>query len=146
MNSYPSQPRAFGWIAVWVLALILLFGSIGIGLWVFGVFTADIRGAGNAIKQRQSAVNRIQKQELFEQLAADYEGYLSKIAIAEGALTQAAKTGDSVNAGLRQTELLGLRQTCVDAAQQFNAESRKYTARIWKSAGLPLTLDPADCR
>lgn len=141
-GNYPSQPRLFGMAAAWIVASIVLIGLIVIALWAFGVFTSDVRGAGGAIKQRNSTVNRVQKQEMFEQIAADYDGYLVKIKVAVKA---AASATTDIDKQLRQTELVGLRQTCVDAAQQFNAESRKYTSRVWKSAGLPATLDAEGC-
>ena len=132
----------FGVGAAWLIGLVVLGGAVSVGLWAFGVFASDIEGAGGAIKQRNSTVNRVQKQEMFEQLAADYDGYLVKI----GGLVLAVKTTtDPTDKSLRQTELVGLRQVCVDAAQQFNAESKKYTSRVWKSTGLPVALDPEGC-
>ena len=137
-----SRRRLVGEVWFWILVILLIVGVVGIGLWGFGVFTSDIKGAGGAIKQRNSTVNRVQKQEQFEQLAADYDGYIVKI----NGLVIAVKTStDPTDKSLRQTELVGMRQVCVDAAQQFNAESRKYTSRVWKSAGLPATLDPEGC-
>ena len=126
------------WIGV-VLVLFVVLTLLGLG-WRYVI--SGPKGSVGAREQQQSAVNRVQKQEQFEQIAADYDGYLVKIKVAEKAV--AAATTD-VDKQLRQTELVGLRQTCVDAAQQFNAESRKYTSRVWKSAGLPATLDPEGC-
>jgi hypothetical protein len=137
-----SQKAVAGNIALWVIVAVVFVGLIGIGLWAFGVVTAPWAGQGGAFKQQQSATNRVQKQEMFEQIAADFDGYLVKIQIA----VQAAKEATGINKELRQTELVGLRQTCVDSAQQFNAESRKYSSRVWKSAGLPLNLDPTLCQ
>jgi hypothetical protein len=131
----------FGVFAAWTIALVIFIGALSVGLWAFGVFSSDIQGAGNARKQKNAAVTRIGKQEQFEQLAADYNGYLVKITVAKDSVKSAV--GEDVS--LRQTELTGLRQICIDTAQQFNAESRKYTARDWKSAGLPLTLNPEGC-
>jgi hypothetical protein len=137
-----SRRRMIGEAWFWILMVLLVVAVVGIGLWAFGVFTSDVRGAGGAIKQRNSTVNRVQKQEMFEQLAADYDGYIIKI---KAAVIAVSTTIDEDDKSLRQTELVGLRQVCVDAAQQFNAESKKYTSRVWKSAGLPLALDPEGC-
>jgi Tfp pilus assembly protein PilV len=145
MSSFyePKSQKAFaGNVMLWVIVAVVFVGLIGIGLWAFGVVTAPWKGQGGAFKQQQSATNRVQKQEMFEQIAADFDGYLVKIQIA----VQAAKDATGIDKELRQTELIGLRQTCVDAAQQFNAESRKYTSRVWKSAGLPANLDPTLCQ
>lgn len=124
------------------LAVIFLC-VLGFGIWGATVLISNVSGAGNAIKTKNSGVNRIQQQEQFEQLAADYTGFVAKIVLAKQAVTNAA--GDSVNLPLRRTELEGLQQQCIDAAQQFNANSRKYTARQWKSAGLPAQLDTSNC-
>lgn len=137
-----TQKGLFGNITLWVIGLLLLFGAIAIALWAFGVFTAPIRGQAGAFKQQQSATNRVQQQAKFEQIAADYDGYLVQIQNAQVAL----KSASSETRAQRETELIGLRQICVTAAQDFNAESRKYLAREWKSAGLPERLDPLACQ
>lgn len=139
------RKRLVGEMSFWALVAIgtvILVVVIGIGAWAFGVFTSDIKGAGGAIKQRNSTVNRVQKQEMFEQLAADYDGYLVKIKIAAFSVKSAP---DATEKSIRQTNLDGVRQICVDAAQQFNAESQKYTSRVWRSSGLPASLDPEGC-
>lgn len=136
------RKRLVGEVWFWIAVVIGIVAVIGIGAWAFGVFTSDIKGAGGAIKQRNATVNRVQKQEMFEQLAADYDGYLVKIGQLKLVV---ATTSNDIDKELRTTELLGMTQVCVDAAQQFNAESKKYTSRVWKSAGLPLALDPKGC-
>jgi len=138
-----SRRRMIGEAWFWILMVLLTAAIIGVGLWTFGVFTSDIKGAGGAIKQRNSTLNRVQKQEMFAQIAADYDGYIVKI---EAQKTAVATTIDKVDKSLRQTELVGMTQVCIDAAQQFNSESQKYTSRVWKSAGLPATLDPRECK
>jgi len=137
-----SRRRIIGETWFWIVAVIVVIAVVGIGAWAFGVFTSDIKGAGGAIKQRNSTVNRVQKQEMFEQLAADYDGYLIKVSQLKLVV---ATTSSDIDKELRTTELLGVQQICVDAAQQFNAESRKYTSRVWKSAGLPASLDAKEC-
>jgi len=137
-----SRRRIVGEAWFWILMAVTAVAVIGIGAWVFTVVTSDVKGAGGAIKQRNATVNRVQKQELFAQLAADFDGYVVKI---EAQKTAVATTIDKVDKSLRQTELVGMRQVCIDTAQHFNAESQKYTSRVWKSAGLPLTLNPKEC-
>lgn len=142
MTYYGKEERRFArGVAGWTLIALAFLLVVGGALWLLGVGTANVKGRGGAYKQKVSAVNRVQKQEQFEQLAADFDGYAVKIRLAKRAVSEA--TG--VDKQLRSTELVGLRQTCVDAAQQFNAESRKYSSRDWKSAGLPARLDPEEC-
>lgn len=137
-----SRKRIVGETWFWVMLVMSVIAVLGIGIWAFQVATSNVAGAGGAIKQRNSTVNRVQKQEMFEQIAADYDGYLVKI---KGLVVAVSTTTDPTDKQLRQTELIGMRQICIDAAQQFNAESRKYTSRVWKSAGLPPTLNPEEC-
>lgn len=140
--SDPSPKRILGLSAAvfaGLIAMIVVLTFIGLG-WRYII--AGPSGAVGAKEQQQNANTRVQKQELFEQLAADYDGYLAKIRIAKNALAAAST---DIDKELRQTELVGVQQTCVDTAQQFNAESNKYTAHVWKSAGLPATLDQEAC-
>jgi hypothetical protein len=137
-----SQPKLFGMGVLWVVGILLVVAVIGIAVWAFSVGTSNVKGAGDAIKQNNSAVNRVQKQEMFQQIAADYDGYLTNIEGAKAAVKDAVGTTQKQ---LRQTELIGLRQVCVSAAEQFNAESQKYSSRDWKSAGLPPSLDAKEC-
>lgn len=131
-----------GRIALYGVLVVLIVSALGFGGWAFGIWFSGPKGAGEAIKQNNSKVNRIGQQEQFEQLAADYDGFVVKIKAGKAAVASAVTETDKQ---LRATELVGLRQVCVDAAQQFNANSRKYTARDWKSAGLPARLDPDAC-
>lgn len=132
MSDYtqPSQKQLFGMLMAWLVALLIVVGAITLALWAFGVFTADIKGRGELVKTNKSAVNRIQKQEMFEQLYADLNGYKAKIGVARDAVE--ANPSD-----VNQTNLTGIRQQCIDTVQQYNAEARKITSRDWRSADLP---------
>lgn len=138
----PSGWRIAGIGAAWVVGVIVL----AIALAAFGLawryVIAGPEGAVGAREQQQNATNRVQQQAKFEQMAADYEGFLVQIENAKSALASASED----TRAQRETELVGLRQICVSTAQDFNAESRKYVARVWKSAGLPETLDPIACQ
>lgn len=127
-----------GWAVFGTVLVLALVGAI----WGGSVLLSNITGSGNAIKQNQSAGNRIEQQAHFEDLAAEFDGYTSKITLAKKAVTQ-AKT--QIDKQIADTNLQGIQQACIDTAQEFNAASRKYLARDWKSAGLPATLDRAAC-
>lgn len=133
--------RIIGEVWFWILMVILAVAIIGIGAWIFSIVTAPVRGQAGAFKQQQSTLNRVQQQAKFEQMSADFDGFLVQIENAKAALKNASPT----TRDQRETELIGLRQICVSTAQNFNAESRKYLARVWKSAGLPERLNPLDC-
>lgn len=137
-----TQKGIFANGLAWLAAILVVSGLIGAAVWGIRLATADVSGQAGAYRAKVSATNRVQKQEMFEQIAADYDGLLAQIVNTKAALSSASEETRS----LRETELLGLRQVCVSTAQQFNAESRKYSARDWKSAGLPASLDPVACQ
>lgn len=127
-----------GWA---IFGVALIFALAGV-IWGGSVLLSDVTGAGGAIKQKNSTVNRIQQQANFEDLVTTYQGYLVKVKLSKTALAAASTTIDKQ---IAQTNLQGISQACVDTAQEFNADSAKYLARDWKSAGLPLTLDANAC-
>jgi Rieske Fe-S protein len=142
MSSFYENPTERGIVAriigYTVLAVIVV-GIISAALWGAGVLFAGPKGQGEAYKQKESAVNRIEKQEMFVQLNEDFQGFIAKIEVAKQAYQRDPSDVNSTN-------LTGVTQICIDTAQQYNAESQKYTSRDFKSAGLPYRLDPADCR
>lgn len=127
-----------------LLVTLSIIGVIvlGFGVWGASVLLSNITGAGGAIQKRNSTGNRIEQQARFEDLAANFDGYIIKIRVAEKAVRDAP---DKTIQSLRAVELEGLKQECIDDAQEFNAASRKYLARDWKSAGLPASLDATIC-
>lgn len=143
MSGYPvSRRRLIGEFWFWLVVVVgvLVVATVASLGWRYVV--AGPKGAVGAREIQQGAQNRVQQQAKFEQLAADYRGYLVQIENAAAALKAASAT----TRAQRETELLGLRQICVSTAQDFNAESEKYVARVWKSAGLPERLNPDTCQ
>jgi hypothetical protein len=137
-----TQKGLFGNVSAWVIGATILALVVGGIVVAAQTVFANPAGQAGAYREKVSATNRVQQQAKFEQLAADYDGYLVQIKNAEAAV----KSASPETQPMRETDLLGLRQICVTTAQDFNAESRKYLARDWKSAGLPERLDPAACQ
>lgn len=129
-----TQKGVFGNALGWVVAIILVVALIAGVTMLVKTLTAGPSGQAGAYRQQQSATNRVFAQQTFEQESADFDGYLAKIATYKGALTDT-----------QQTELRGLRQVCITAAQNYNADARKYLLRNFKSADLPATLDAGAC-
>lgn len=115
---------------------------VGFGIWGASVLLSNVTGAGNAIKQKNSATNRVSQQAYFEDMAANFPGFILKIKTAKATLSS---DGTAEQRQVDRTNLEGLQQQCIDNAQEFNAASRKYLARDWKSAGLPATLNAQEC-
>lgn len=118
---------------------LILFVVLIVAIWGFGIWFAGPQGQAGAYKKKVSATNRVQKQEMFEQLNADIDGYVAKIDVAKAAVKADPSEFNKIN-------LVGAEQQCIDTVQQFNAESHKYSSRDWKSTHLPYSRHPAECR
>ena len=160
-NNYkdPSMKDFFGWIFKgwgFVLLFIVISGVTVIGLWAFGVATADIFGSGEAHKIKESAPNRIVQQASFEQAYADIKKFDQQVKDA----AKAIEDWDKANVGWQQRDnaigtlanqrryltdtLAGLKQQCQTTAANYNADSRKYLAKDFKAVDLPYEIDLAE--
>lgn len=124
-----------------VFTLVLLSGAISIGLWAFGVFTSDIKGRGDAEKEKNRALNRIFQQAQFQSQYETIQGYTVQIRIAVAAVKDASP--DTRPA--RETELVGLRQICVDTVNDYNARAKQFLAKQFRDTDLPERMDSTIC-
>jgi len=129
-----TQKGVFASVWAWVISCLILTGVIILTVWGLKTAFAGPAGRAGAFRQKEDANNRIFAQQTFEQEQHDFFGYLTKIRTYVPPL-------DST----QQTELEGLRQQCINVAQQYNADSQKYLLRDFKSAGLPRTLNASAC-
>lgn len=136
--------KGIGWTGVLVVVALVVFGGIGIVLWLGRVGTSDIKGQGDAEITKNAAANRIRAQ----------EGFLDKwnaIITADKNLTltaeQLVKNPTSVKL---QTELTGQQMVCNDAVGVYNAAAKKFTQQEFKDADLPDKIDETktetDCK
>lgn len=136
------QRGLFGSIAIWTIGLTVLMGVIGIALYGFGVFSSDAKGRGDALKQKNSATNRIFAQATFEDLFTELKATDAKLDQAKSDATSGDRTA--------QTNFTGLTNHCLDVIAQYDAEARKYLTAQFRAADLPAkidTLDPTtDCK
>lgn len=136
--------RGATWRAIlWVLAVLLVVALVSIGVWGFKVATSDVKGQGDAVRTKNDSVNRIAKQELFEDYFADIQATDAKI----GPAAEAAKADPTT---VNKTNLTGLVNYCLDVVGDYNAESRKYTAADFRAVDLPYQIDTTnpstDCK
>lgn len=129
-----TQKGIFGNGLAWMVAVGVVILVVLGAVWGFKTAFAPRSGKAGAYRTKESAQNRVFAQQTFEQEDADYAGYLLKIKTYTGPLS-----------ATRQTELEGLRQLCITVAQTYNADSRKYLLRDFKSFDLPVTLDASAC-
>lgn len=124
--------KAFG---VWLLGAVLLLALI-VGVWAFRVTTSDIKGRGDAEITKNSAANRIAKQERFEALYAE-------VLASDRRLDQLAKDAKDGTAETR-TRYSGAVSHCHNVVADYNAEARKFTARDYRELDLPAQIDQTD--
>lgn len=134
--------RGAGWrIGISILAIILFFGFISIGIWFFKVKTSDVKGAGDATAQINSGVNRVNAQEWFH-------GQYGQIQAADRQLDElaanlAANIGKTDESFWR-TNYSGVKNRCVEMVAVYNAEAQKISRAQWRDTALPIHIDTTD--
>lgn len=123
---------------IWVLSIIAFFVIIGLLSWGFKVFTAPVKGQGDAYREQQSSTNRIASQARFEDLYQEILQSDAKLAPAKAALDVNPKDP------IKSTEYTGLMNYCLDVVGDYNAEARKYLAKDFRAIDLPPQIDPLD--
>lgn len=131
--------RGASWRAgVWIICVILFFGLIGIGTWLFRVGTSDLRGQGNATQKINAADNRMFAQGNFERLYQEVQASDKKLQ--QAAQDVADHPGDQFYAA----NYTGLKAHCTDTVAQYNAAARTITQAKFRDAGLPDQIGDAD--
>lgn len=120
-------------IGLTILGVVAFIALIAGGFWL-KVVLSDPIGQGNAIVQKNNSVNRINKQELFEDMYADVKATDRKLVILKAAATDA--TG--------KTNYASTQAYCFDVVAEYNAEARKFTATDFRSIDLPYQIDEFD--
>ena len=136
----PSRvARGAGWrLGVGYLAILVAVLVVGALLWGVKVVTSDVRGQGNAVRQKNDANNRIGAQARFEDLYADIQAADRRLDV----LAQQAKANPRDN--VARTNYAGAVNYCIDVVSDYNAEARKYLARDFRSFDLPSQIDSVD--
>jgi hypothetical protein len=131
--------RGASWRGViFITAIIVFIGLVSIGLWAFSVGTSDVKGKGDAYKQKNSANNRIAAQERFHDLYND-------VIRADKAIDpMKAQLDRSPNSVISQTNYTGAITYCQTAVADYNAATEKYTQRDFRDSDLPFKIDDMD--
>lgn len=140
--------RGIGWRAgVWIVAAVVFFGALGVGVWWFKVATSDVKGAGDQTRITNDARNRINAQEWFHAQLAQIKSADKNLD--EAAANLKAATTDEQKS-FWQTNFTGLKNRCNEMVAVYNAETRKVTRAKWLDPALPFEItdsDPAtDCK
>lgn len=125
-----------------ILAVLALALCGGIG-WGIKVLASDVKGAGDATIKINSGDNRIQSQELFEQLYAAVLKHDKNLDV----MAEAVRLDPS---SFNKTNYTGTKAACNNAVEDYNAEARKISSEKWKADDLPHQIDTTapetDCK
>lgn len=127
------------WTVAVTAFVVVLCLAVGALLWALSVGTSDIKGRGDAVKQRNSAPNRIFAQQHFEDLKAAIDRDVANIRVAQKSLAL------NENDAARQANVTGAQQICNGDVTDYNASARKYLERDFRAADLPPSIDLATC-
>jgi hypothetical protein len=141
-----DDPEKFAAGAGWLTWKVALFSVIGVlvlsGLvWLVMFGTSDLRGRGDAQRDKNTGTNRVFAQEHFNNL---YQEILST----DRKITIAAETKDADRTSKQNYD--GLRQHCLDTVADYNAAARNFSTEEFRDADLPVQIDPnnleTDCK
>lgn len=134
-----TQKGLFANVWLWIIGCVVVAGLIGIGLWTFGVLTADVKGRGEARKQLRSADYRIQAYDHFYNLCAAVQA--SEAAL-DAQLAELASTPQGSDDRERiLANIAGVTAERARAIRQYNADARKgYTLARFRASDLPFQL------
>lgn len=132
--------RSAGWrIALWIVAIVVLIGLIGGGIWVFKVVTSGPRGAGEQTRITNDGRNRVNAQEWFAGQYGLIRSTDRRIDEAAADLAK-AKPGDD----FPQINYRGLVNRCMEMVGNYNAEATKVSRGQWRDESLPFQIDDSD--
>lgn len=127
-------------LAILIAVPLLVMYAAGVGIFSAKVQAVVAKKTLNSKVTSQvfNANNKIQSQGYFEGLNADFRKYLVQIKIQKEAV---ASDPSSYN----KTNLLGLRQECVNTVADYNAAAKSISSAPFRSANLPYQLNAARC-
>ena len=134
------KETAKGISAGWILVLVLLLvgGVTSALMWGIGVATSGVKGQGDAIKINNSAENWTAKQAFFEDKFEAVKVADKKIALYASQVKADPKDRTA------KDNLTGITSQCLNYVAEYNAESRKFLSKDWKSVDLPHQIDDLD--
>lgn len=142
-----ADASAVGMSAAWrivlsFLAVLAVAGLVSIGIWYFKVATSDVKGAGDAARQNNSAANRLHAQQKYAELHEGIQATDRNI----DTLAEAVKNDPTQ---VNKTNLIGAQNVCQSSVAEYNAMATNVLTRGWIPAGLPVRVgdDPGtDCK
>lgn len=120
---------AEGWfVAAAVVAII----AIPLAAWGISLLLASPSGKADAYRAKETGVNRVFSQQLFEKNYADIQATKTKITAAAAARTTSAEA---------EVRYQGLISYCASIVGDYNAAARSYSTQDFRAADLPAQID-----
>ncbi len=126
-----------------VIGFFVIIAILMVALWGFGVFTADIKGQGEAYKEIHSKEFRLEAYNYF------FNQYHSILGL-EGSIDANIAMLHSLDKGTKEynrimTNIVSLQSLRHQAIQQYNAEASKdYTAGQFRDNNLPFQIEDTE--
>ena len=138
MNDEPNFSLALKWGVLTILVGFVLFAL----LHALGVIGSVASAPGRVVNKTLQTENILSSYEWFYDTNAQFDSRKSQVKSHAGLLAgeQDAKERSRLN-----IELSAMRQSCRDLATKYNANSEKANKSIFKSRGLPETLNLNEC-
>jgi len=135
-----SRQRALGATTATavVFGAVIVVVALVIGIWALRVATAEPKGRGDAVIEKNSAANWTKAQARFEELYAEIVATDRKVTLAHDLLAT-----DPGNRTARDT-YVGTRNVCLSFVADYNAAARTYLAADFRAADLPGQITDTD--
>lgn len=133
------------WYGLVLLALAgISIATLGIKVFLFPAKVAHtaMNSAGAVVDKTMNSDNVINSYEWFFDTNAQWEARRNQV-VAHAAL--AKQEADQKERSRLNIELAAMRQSCRDMATKYNANSAKANKSLFKSRGLPETINIQDC-
>lgn len=129
---------------------ILKFGAlvIGVGFLLFlllhftGALGSLITAPGRVLNKTLETENILASYEYFYDVNAQFNARRDQI---KGHVALLTTESDPKERSRLSIEIAAMRQSCRDMAAKYDANSKKANKAIFKSSGLPETLQQSDC-
>jgi hypothetical protein len=133
-----GNPR-WGCIGLAVGAFLI---AAPIGCGIYSTFSSVTTAPSRVINRTLQTTNIIQNYEWFFDTNAQFKTRLQQVRDQEAAM---ADETDKAERERLRIELNTIRYSCRDLANTYNANSEKQNRALFKSRGLPATLDQEEC-
>lgn len=133
-------------MGVWIAVIIAFLGLIGGGMYWIKVATAPATGWGDQQIIVNDGRNRVNAQEWF---AGKYGYIKAQDAKLANMREQLEATKGAPDEGMWRASLSGAINLCLQAVEEYNAESAKISRGRWKSPDMPFSLpdgEATDCK